>query len=215
MGGRGALTGDPENHFILHVPHARKRKGKAFTSYPFFSFTGMCSYPGEWEAQEGCCVWKGQLSGLLLPKCQFFPSLELRTCSHPLPILVPHCSSPASTKDWALFSTNKSRQKQNKKPTPKQTKNPNPLKTARRTGVRAKKVRVLVTQSCLTLCTPLDCVAHHSPLSMEFSRQGYWSGLPFPSPGDLPDPGVKPEPPALQTDSLLSEPSEGTSKPIP
>ena len=45
-----------------------------------------------------------------------------------------------------------------------------------------------VAQSCLTLCDPRDC----SPLSMGFSRQEYWSGLPFPPPGDLPDPGVKP-----------------------
>ena len=41
---------------------------------------------------------------------------------------------------------------------------------------------------------------------MEFSRQEYWSGLPFPSPGDLTDPGIKPESPALQADALLSEP---------
>ena len=40
---------------------------------------------------------------------------------------------------------------------------------------------------------------------MEFSRQEYWSGLPFPSPGDLPDPGIKPGSPALQVDSLPSE----------
>ena len=43
---------------------------------------------------------------------------------------------------------------------------------------------------------------------MEFSRQEYWSGLPFPSPGDLPDPGIKPRSPALQVDSLPSEPLE-------
>ena len=49
-------------------------------------------------------------------------------------------------------------------------------------------------------------VAHQAPLSVEFSRQEYWSGLPFPSPGDLPDPGIEPGSPALQTDSLLSEP---------
>ena len=42
---------------------------------------------------------------------------------------------------------------------------------------------------------------------MEFSRQEYWSGLPFPSPEDLPDPGIEPESPALQADSLPSEPS--------
>ena len=49
-------------------------------------------------------------------------------------------------------------------------------------------------------------VACQAPLSMEFSRQEYWSGLPFPSPGDLPDPGIVPGSPALQADSLLSEP---------
>ena len=43
-------------------------------------------------------------------------------------------------------------------------------------------------------------------LSMEFSRQEYWSGLPFPSPGDLPNPGTDPRSPALEADSLLSEP---------
>ena len=42
---------------------------------------------------------------------------------------------------------------------------------------------------------------------MEFSRQEYWSGLPFSSPGDLPDPGIEPRSPTLKTDSLLSEPS--------
>ena len=52
-------------------------------------------------------------------------------------------------------------------------------------------------------------VAHQAPLSMEFSRQEYWSGLPFPSPGNLPDPGIKPGSPALLGDSL---PSSG--KPI-
>ena len=50
-------------------------------------------------------------------------------------------------------------------------------------------------------------VACQAPLSMEFSRQEYWNGLPFPSPGDLLDPGIKPRFPILQADSLLSEPS--------
>ena len=49
-------------------------------------------------------------------------------------------------------------------------------------------------------------VAHQAPLSMEFSRPEYWSGLPFPSPGDLPNPGIKPRTPALQVYSLPSEP---------
>ena len=48
-------------------------------------------------------------------------------------------------------------------------------------------------------------VAHQSPLSMEFSRQEYGSGLPFPSPGDLPNPGIELRSPSLQADSLSSE----------
>ena len=54
----------------------------------------------------------------------------------------------------------------------------------------------LVVQSYLTLCDPVDC----SPLGSSvhrISRQEYWSGLPFPPPGDLPDPGIKPTSPAL------------------
>ena len=62
------------------------------------------------------------------------------------------------------------------------------------------------TQSCLTLCDPMDCQA---PLSMEFSRQEYWSGLSFPSPRDLPNPGSEPGSPALRADSLSTEPPEG------
>ena len=48
-------------------------------------------------------------------------------------------------------------------------------------------------------------VAPQAPLSMEFSRQEYWSGLPFPSPGDIPNSGIKPRSPALQADSLPAE----------
>ena len=48
--------------------------------------------------------------------------------------------------------------------------------------------------------------AHQAPPSMGFSRQGYWSGLPFPSPGDLPNPGIEPRSPALQADALTSAP---------
>ena len=54
-------------------------------------------------------------------------------------------------------------------------------------------------------------VAHQAPPSMEFSWQGYWSGLPFPSPGDLPNPGIEPRFHALQADSLPSEPSRKPS----
>ena len=62
----------------------------------------------------------------------------------------------------------------------------------------------LVAKSCPTLATPW-IVACQAPLSMGFSRQEYWSGLPFPSPGDLPVPGVEPRSPALQADSLSTE----------
>ena len=49
-------------------------------------------------------------------------------------------------------------------------------------------------------------VVYQAPLSKGFSRQEHWSGLPFPSPGDLPDPGIKPRFPSLQADALPSEP---------
>ena len=49
-------------------------------------------------------------------------------------------------------------------------------------------------------------VFHKAPLSMAFPMQGYWSGLPFPSPGNIPDPGSEPRSPVLQADSLQSEP---------
>ena len=62
-----------------------------------------------------------------------------------------------------------------------------------------------VTQSCLTLCDPMD-YSPPAPPSNGFSRKEYWSGLPFPSPGDLPDPGIEPRSSALQADALLSEP---------
>ena len=62
-----------------------------------------------------------------------------------------------------------------------------------------------VAQSCPTVCDPWT-VAHQAPPSMGFSRQEYWSGLPFPSPGDFPDPGIKPGSPTLQADALPSKP---------
>ena len=52
-------------------------------------------------------------------------------------------------------------------------------------------------------------VAHKAPQSMEFSRQEYWSGLPFPSPGDLPDPGINPGSPALSHQGSPSDTPEG------
>ena len=72
---------------------------------------------------------------------------------------------------------------------------------------------------CVQLFVTPWTVAHQPPLSIGFSRQEYWSGLPFPSPGGLPNPGIKPRSPALEADTLISEPPGGTitikSNPIP
>ena len=69
-----------------------------------------------------------------------------------------------------------------------------------------KIVLVLLCCSlCLTLCDP-GTVAHQAPLSMGFSRQEHWSGLPGPPPGDLPNPGIKPKFPTFPTESLPPEP---------
>ena len=63
---------------------------------------------------------------------------------------------------------------------------------------------VLSHFSRVRLCNPMT-VAHEAPLSMEFSRQEYWSELPFSSPGDLPNQEIKPRSPTLQANSLPSE----------
>ena len=60
--------------------------------------------------------------------------------------------------------------------------------------------------SRIQLFAPLWTVTHQAPLSMGFSRQVYWSGLPFPSPGDLPDPGIEPESPYLAGRFSTTEP---------
>ena len=67
------------------------------------------------------------------------------------------------------------------------------------------KVKVKSLSHVRLFATPWT-VAYQAPLSMGFSRQECWSGLPFPSPGDLPDPGIEPGSPALQADALPSEP---------
>ena len=69
------------------------------------------------------------------------------------------------------------------------------------------KVKVLFTKQCLTLCNPLDCNPPGSSVH-RILRQEYWSGLPFPSPGDFPNPGIEPRSPVLQADSLPSKPAE-------
>ena len=73
-------------------------------------------------------------------------------------------------------------------------------------GTKVKMKSLSRVQLFATLWT----VAHQAPLSMGFSRQEYWSGLPFPSPGDLPDPGIESRSPTLQADALTSEPVLGT-----
>ena len=75
----------------------------------------------------------------------------------------------------------------------------NKLRYADNTTLMAENdtdIDIEVAQSCLTLATPWT-VAYQAPPSMEFSRQEYCNGLPFPSPGDLPDPGIEPGSPAL------------------
>ena len=67
------------------------------------------------------------------------------------------------------------------------------------------KVKVKSLSRVRLFATPRT-VAYQAPPSMGFSRQEYWSGLPFPSPGDLPNPGIKPRSPAFQADALTSEP---------
>ena len=67
------------------------------------------------------------------------------------------------------------------------------------------KVKVKSLSRVPLFVTPWT-VAYQAPQSMGFSRQEYWSGLPFPSPWDLPNPGIKPGSPALQADALPSEP---------
>ena len=59
---------------------------------------------------------------------------------------------------------------------------------------------------CVQLFVTPWTIARQAPLSMEFSRQEYWCGLPFPFPGNLPNPGIEPRSPALQVDSLPSKP---------
>ena len=66
-------------------------------------------------------------------------------------------------------------------------------------------VCVCVSHSVMSDSATPWTIVHQAPLAMEFSRQEYWSSLPFPSPGDLPNPGIKPGSPALQADSLRSE----------
>ena len=77
--------------------------------------------------------------------------------------------------------------------------------TSRNSVAISVKVKVKSLSYVQLFATPWT-LAYQAPPSMGFSRQECWSGLPFPSPGDLPDPGIEPGSPALQADALLSEP---------
>ena len=76
------------------------------------------------------------------------------------------------------------------------------------THSRHKERKKVKSFSCVRLSVTPWTVAYQAPPSLEFSRQDYLSGLPFPSPGDLPDPGIEPGSPMLQADALPSEPPE-------
>ena len=80
--------------------------------------------------------------------------------------------------------------------------NPKERQCQRMLKVKVKVKSLSRVRLFATLCT----VVYQAPLSMGFSRQEYCSGLPFPSPGDLPDPGIEPRSPALQADALISQP---------
>ena len=86
-------------------------------------------------------------------------------------------------------------------------------KTDNKTAAAAQHMQNLNTKSQsesqplsrVRLFVTPQAVAHQAPLSMEFSRQEFWSWLPFPYPGDPPNPGIKPRSPPLRADSLLTE----------
>ena len=67
-------------------------------------------------------------------------------------------------------------------------------------------IKLKLSHSVMSNSAILGTVAHQAPPSMGLSRQEYWSGLPFPSPGGLPDPGIEPGSPASQSNELPSEP---------
>ena len=70
----------------------------------------------------------------------------------------------------------------------------------------------LVAQLCLTLCDPLELQPTRLLCPWGFSRQKYWSGLPCPPPGDLPNPGIEPRSPTMQANSLLTKPARNPNE---
>ena len=85
------------------------------------------------------------------------------------------------------------------------------LKRLRSFTISCQKQQINISRKlCLLVKSlsriPMDYIVCQAPPAMGFSRQEYWNGMPLPSPGDLPDPGIKPSPPALKADFLPSEP---------
>ena len=80
-----------------------------------------------------------------------------------------------------------------------------PLDHGKRKEMERAKWRFTIIYHCCVSCSVMSDSLRPHGLSIEFSRQEYWSGLLFPSPGSLPDPGIEPGSPALQADSLLPE----------
>ena len=85
------------------------------------------------------------------------------------------------------------------------TKRKKILKINKKNNTYVKKVKSEVTQSCPTLCNPMDCSLPGFSIHGIFQAR-ILDWVPFPSPGDLPDPGIEPGSPALETDALTSEP---------
>ena len=88
---------------------------------------------------------------------------------------------------------------------------PRPLGMGVGAGKVRKKVKVKSLSHVRLFAIPWS-VVYQASLSMGFSRQEYWNGLPFPSLGNLPDPGIDPRSPALQADALPSEPPGNTTR---
>ena len=105
---------------------------------------------------------------------------------------------------YQSFSNSSKREKRREDSQSRCMKPPSPLQTP-------DKVEVSVTQQHSTLCDPMDC-SPPGALSKGFPRQEYWSGWPFPSPGDLPNPGIKLKSSTVQADTGSHEPS-GKSTP--
>ena len=108
-----------------------------------------------------------------------------------------------------MFSVTKTKERRGKKKKdvcPLLLENPRPLSPLQEPQTLSPPRKARTSYQSASCSVEPDCLQpHQALLSMGFSRQGYWSGLPFPYLGDFPDPGIEPRSPALQTDSLPTE----------